>query len=113
MQTNLHRVSEFVVTPQQKTDDTQSKPDERTTIKRLREHDSESELGAEEILSNITIQPAVTDCSARAGAFDTGTGRTDPTVFLSFDWDNEIPYEKAVNRLVSLSHMHLPLLLAC
>lgn len=83
-------------------DDTRIKPDERTAIKRLREHDSDSESDAEEIFSNNNIQPAPTDCSARdGGPTETGIGRTDPTVFLSFDWENEVPYEKAVNRYVS------------
>uniref|UniRef100_A0A1J3CB32 ZFYVE26-like TPR repeats domain-containing protein n=1 Tax=Noccaea caerulescens TaxID=107243 RepID=A0A1J3CB32_NOCCA len=100
METNLHRVSEFVVTPKQKPDDTRIKPDERTGIKRLLEHDSDSESDAEEVFSN-NIQPALTDSSARdGGPFETGISRTDPTVFLSFDWENEVPYEKAVNRLI-------------
>lgn len=106
MQTNLHRVSEFVVTPKQKPDDTRIKPDERTGIKRLLEHDSDSESDTEEFFSKNNIQPALTDSSARdGGSFETGICRTDPTVFLSFDWENEVPYEKAVNRYVSLSHM--------
>lgn len=106
MQTNLHRVSEYVVTPKQALDDTRIKPDERTAIKRLREHDSDSESDAEESFSNSNIQPALTDYSTRdGGPFDTGIGRTDPTVFLSFDWENEVPYEKAVNRYGILCHM--------
>ncbi|KFK32552.1 hypothetical protein AALP_AA6G257700 [Arabis alpina] len=101
MQTNLHRVSEFVVTPKQKPDDTRIKPDERTAIKRLLEHDSDSESDAEEIFSNNNIQSAFTDCSARdGGPSETGIGKTDPTVFLSFDWEDEVPYEKAVARLI-------------
>ncbi|KAL1224562.1 hypothetical protein V5N11_000893 [Cardamine amara subsp. amara] len=100
MQTNLHRVSEYVVTPKQKPDDTRIKPDERTAIKRLLEHDSDSESDAEEFFPN-NIQPALTDCSAcDGGPIETGISRTDPTVFLSFDWENEVPYEKAVNRLI-------------
>lgn len=98
MQTNLHRVSEFVVTPKQKPDDARIKPDERTAIKRLREHDSDSESDAEEAFSN-NIRPALTHYRARdGGSFETGASRTDPTVFLSFDWENEGPYENAVNR---------------
>jgi zinc finger FYVE domain-containing protein 26 len=101
MQTNLHRVSEFVVTPKQKPDDTRIKPDERTGIKRLLEHDSDSESDTEETFSKNNIQPALTDGSARdGGSFENGVCRTDPTVFLSFDWENEVPYEKAVNRLI-------------
>lgn len=100
MQTNLHRVSEFVVTPKQKPDDARIKTDERTAIKRLREHDSDSESDAEEAFSN-NIRPALTHYSARdGGSFETGASRTDPTVFLSFDWENEGPYETAVNRLI-------------
>ncbi|CAN8284290.1 unnamed protein product [Cochlearia groenlandica] len=100
IQTNLHRVSEFVVTPKQKPDDTQIKPSERTGIKRLLEHDSDSESDAEEGFPN-NIQPELTEGSARdGGPFKTRNGRTDPTVFLSFDWENEAPYEKAVNRLI-------------
>jgi len=116
MQTNLHRVSEFVVTPKQKPDDTRIKPDERTGIKRLLEHDSDSESDTEETFSKNNIQPALTDGSARdGGSFENGVCRTDPTVFLSFDWENEVPYEKAVNRYGSLSHMSASsiCLLAC
>ncbi|KAG7572251.1 hypothetical protein ISN44_As09g006230 [Arabidopsis suecica] len=100
MQTNLHRVSEFVVTPKQNPDDTRIKPDERTGIKRLLEHDSDSESDTEEIFSKNNIQPALTDGSRDGGSFETGVCKTDPTVFLSFDWENEVPYEKAVNRLI-------------
>ncbi|CAH8358037.1 unnamed protein product [Eruca vesicaria subsp. sativa] len=101
MQTNLHRVSEYVVTPKQAPDDTRIKPDERTAIKRLREHDSDSESDGDEIFSNVDTQPDLTDYSARdGGPSETGTGRTVPTVFLSFDWENEVPYDKAVNRLI-------------
>ncbi|XP_010526122.1 PREDICTED: uncharacterized protein LOC104803772 [Tarenaya hassleriana] len=101
MQTNLHRVSEFVVTATQKNDDARIKPDERPAIKRLLENDSDSESEADDFSPSNSSQPAMTDSAQDGGGlFDTGMDRSDPTVFLSFDWENEVPYEKAVDRLI-------------
>ncbi|WJX41875.1 hypothetical protein P8452_29169 [Trifolium repens] len=105
MQTNLHRVSEFAVTANQTADD--SNLEARSSVKRVREHDTETESDADDINSS-TIPVALTDLNSQgveAADFwhDSSkyeASQLDTTVFLSFDWDNEEPYQKAVERLI-------------
>ncbi|XP_073225030.1 uncharacterized protein [Cicer arietinum] len=105
MQTNLHRVSEFAVTANQTADD--GNLEARSSVKRVREHDIETESDADDINSN-TIPVALTDLNSQeveAADFwhdssKSETSQLDTTVFLSFDWDNEEPYQKAVERLI-------------
>ncbi|MED6212503.1 hypothetical protein PIB30_083940, partial [Stylosanthes scabra] len=105
MQTNLHRVSEVAVTGQTADD---SNREARTSIKRIREHDTETESDADDIVSNSTIPVALTELNgygveATDFSHDSSkyeSGQLDTTMFLSFDWDNEEPYEKAVERLI-------------
>jgi zinc finger FYVE domain-containing protein 26 len=102
MQTNLHRVSEFAVTANQTADD--SNLEARSSVKRVREHDTETESDADDINSS-TIPVALTDLNSQgveAADFwhdsSKSEAQLDTTVFLSFDWDNEEPYQKAVER---------------
>lgn len=105
MQTNLHRVSEFAVTANQTADDVNLEA--RSSVKRVREHDTETESDADDINSS-TIPGALTDLNSQgveAAAFWHNSSKSeasqlDTTVFLSFDWDNEEPYQKAVERLI-------------
>ncbi|KAL2346823.1 hypothetical protein Fmac_000823 [Flemingia macrophylla] len=106
MQTNLHRVSEFAVTANQAADD--DNLEARTSVKRVREHDTETESDADDIVSSSTIPVVLTDLN-NLGVEGTDfwldsskseAAQLDTTVFLSFDWDNEQPYEKAVERLI-------------
>ncbi|GAV76003.1 hypothetical protein CFOL_v3_19478 [Cephalotus follicularis] len=107
MQTNLHRVSEFAVTAKQKADDGKVKPEARAAIKRIREHDSDTESEVEDVVRNISTTYA--DLSSQDGAaLDSWqdlskleVAEADTTVFHSFDWENEDPYEKAVERLIN------------
>lgn len=109
MQTNLHRVSEFAVTASQTADD--SNREARTSVKRIREHDTETESDADDIVSSSTIPVTLTDLNSQgveATDFWHDSSKSegallDTTVFLSFDWDNEEPYEKAVDRYYSSS----------
>jgi len=104
MQTNLHRVSEFAVTANQTADD--GSVETRTSVKRVREHDTETESDADDIVSGSTIPVALTDLNSQGiEAIDfwhdsskSEAAQLDTTVFLSFDWDNEEPYERAVER---------------
>jgi zinc finger FYVE domain-containing protein 26 len=106
MQTNLHRVSEFAVTANQTADDVNLEA--RSSVKRVREHDTETESDADDINSS-TIPGALTDLNSQgveAAAFWHNSSKSeasqlDTTVFLSFDWDNEEPYQKAVERYYS------------
>ncbi|CAL5205097.1 unnamed protein product [Lathyrus oleraceus] len=106
MQTNLHRVSEFAVTANQTEDD--DNLEARSSVKRVREHDTETELDADDINSS-TVPGGLTDLNSQGveaadlwhDSSKSEASQLDSTVFLSFDWDNEEPYQKAVERLIS------------
>ncbi|KAG8657349.1 hypothetical protein MANES_03G064200v8 [Manihot esculenta] len=109
MQTNRHRVSEVAVTSKHKTNKDDVKNDTRTAIKRLREHDnSDTELEIDDIVSGSNLSAALPDLSIEGGAApgpqqDSSKSdyvESDTTVYLSLDWENEEPYEKAVERLI-------------
>jgi len=107
MQTNLHRVSEFAVTSSQTADD--SNLEARTSVKRVRELDTETESDADDIVSGSTIPVVLSDLSSHGieatdfwlDSSKSEGSQLDTTVFLSFDWDNEQPYERAVERYYS------------
>lgn len=103
MQTNLHRVSEFAVTAKQTSDNGNVNAEARTAIKRLLEHDSDTESDVDEIVGSSNISGALPDLNNQGGATpgtwrDSSKSELDSLVFLSFDWENEEPYEKAVER---------------
>ncbi|KAI9106384.1 hypothetical protein K1719_021912 [Acacia pycnantha] len=105
MQTNLHRVSEFAVTSNQTADE---ELEARTSVKRIREQDSDTESEVDEIVGSSTVPVALADLSNQGveaadpwhDSSKSEAAQLDATVFLSFDWDNEEPYEKAVERLI-------------
>lgn len=107
MQTNLHRVSEFATEAKHTAEDAGVDPVARASIKRLREHDSDTESEVDDVVSsgNSTALP---DFNSQAGAAPDSwhdspkseNNEHDTTVFLSFDWENEGPYEKAVERFI-------------
>ncbi|XP_059645057.1 uncharacterized protein LOC132286709 isoform X2 [Cornus florida] len=106
MQTNLHRVSEFAVTSERTTEDGVVKPEVKTAIKRFREHDSDTESEVDEIAVSSNISTALPDLNNQGNAAPdpwldspkSEVAEIDKTVFLSFDWENEGPYEAAVER---------------
>lgn len=103
MQTNLHRVSEFAVTTKQTSDNGNVKAEARTAIKRLLEHDSDTESEVDDIVGSSNISGALPELNSQGGAahgtwHDSSKSELDNSVFLSFDWENEEPYEKAVER---------------
>ncbi|GFZ08428.1 hypothetical protein Acr_20g0002360 [Actinidia rufa] len=106
MQTNLHRVSEFAETAEHETEGGMVKSEPKTTIKRYREHDSDTDSEGDDIAVRANISTALLDLqSPMYAASDPwhespkseGPG-VDTRVFLSFDWENEGPCEKAVER---------------
>lgn len=104
MQTNL-RVSEFAITAKQDADDA-GLTDMRASMKRLLEHDSDTESEFDEIVSSSKTSVPLPSISVQDGTFHDGWCHTsksdihelDTTTFLSFDWENEEPYQKAVER---------------
>ncbi|XP_065850998.1 uncharacterized protein [Euphorbia lathyris] len=107
MQTNRHRVSEVAVTSKQQASGGEGKADARATIKRLREHDSDTESEVDDVGSS-NISTTLRDISSQGGAAPDPL--QDPSksdnvdleniLYLSLDWENEDPYQKAVERLI-------------
>ncbi|KAK6140827.1 hypothetical protein DH2020_025434 [Rehmannia glutinosa] len=108
LQTNLHRVSEFAVMIEHRTADVKDHSEPKTAMKRFRENDSDTESETDEMAvgNNISSpRPEIKDQNNLASdawieSPKTETAGHDDTVFLSFDWENEGPYEKAVERLI-------------
>lgn len=105
MQTNLRRVSEFSVLAEHTIKDETDKSEVKTAIKRFREHDSDSESEIDEIAvsTKTAVLPDIKNQGNVAsdpwlGSLKSEASEVDTTVFLSFDWENEGPYEKAVER---------------
>ncbi|XP_049378418.1 uncharacterized protein LOC125843251 isoform X1 [Solanum stenotomum] len=113
MQTNLHRISEFaIMADHTRNDGKDDVPECKTAMKRFRDHDSDAESEVDELAgsSNISTNPQEIKNETR-GSSDLwhdslkseNSDRT--TVFLSFDCENEGPYEKAVERLIDEGKM--------
>lgn len=118
MQMNLHRVSEFVVTAGQKADAGEVKADIRVAIKRFRDRDSDTESEVDDTFGSSAIS-TLPDLGSQGGSAPepqedsskSDTVELDTTAFLSLDWENEEPYEKAVERFYLLTlflHILLP-----
>jgi hypothetical protein len=113
MQTNLHRVSEVAVATKQTADDAKFKPEARSAVKRLREHDNDTESEVDDIVSSGNISTALQNSiGERVAAPESWHDSSkyevadlDTTVFLSFDWENEEPYVKAVERYHCLLYL--------
>ncbi|KAM7277130.1 hypothetical protein ACFE04_018996 [Oxalis oulophora] len=102
MQTNLHRVSEFAETSKQNMDDGNAKFEARVAFKRLREHDSDTEAEIEDIPISGNTTSRFPQGGAPPDPWEDSskleTAEVDPTMYLSFNWENEDPYDKAVER---------------
>nr|XP_043638938.1 LOW QUALITY PROTEIN: uncharacterized protein LOC122610032 [Erigeron canadensis] len=100
MQTNLHRVSEVAVTDKHVINDGS---EAKISVKRFREHDSDSDLEHDDLAVGPTIS-VLPDTTKESGIWPDSpkseAADIDTTVFLSFGWENEKPYEKAVERLI-------------
>uniref|UniRef100_A0A0D3EQR9 ZFYVE26-like TPR repeats domain-containing protein n=1 Tax=Oryza barthii TaxID=65489 RepID=A0A0D3EQR9_9ORYZ len=95
MQCNLHRVSESSVSAETDNEVTLHQPKGKFSLKRAREPDSD----AESEIEDIVISGKSTSNSLESPKCD--EAKLEPTTFISFDWDNEGPYEKAVERLIN------------
>uniref|UniRef100_A0A0E0FNZ9 ZFYVE26-like TPR repeats domain-containing protein n=1 Tax=Oryza nivara TaxID=4536 RepID=A0A0E0FNZ9_ORYNI len=95
MQCNLHRVSESAVSAETDNEVTLHQPKGKFSSKRAREPDSD----AESEIEDIVISGKSTSNSLESPKCD--EAKLEPTTFISFDWDNEGPYEKAVERLIN------------
>ncbi|CAA0838536.1 Unknown protein [Striga hermonthica] len=108
LQTNLHRVSEFAVMIEHSMDGVKDNLEPKTAMKRFRESDSDTESESDDmpVGNNIPSSlPEVKDKSNLASDASlespkSETAGRDNRVFLSFDWENEGPCEKAVERLI-------------
>ena len=75
-------------------------------MKRLLEHDSDTESEFDEIVSSSKTSVPLAGINVQDGTFQDGwchssksdIDELDTTTFLSFDWENEEPYQKAVER---------------
>lgn len=115
MQTNLQRVSEFAVTVKQTDNGGEDRVEARAAIKRLRELDSDTESEIDDIVCN-NVSTALPDLDSQGGAapdawrdsYKSDVAEFDTSVFLSFDWENEEPYEKAVQRYYRSFSLSIP-----
>ena len=116
MQMNLHRVSEFVVTAGQKAEG-EVKADIRVAIKRFRDRDIDTESEVDDTFGSSAISTTLPDLGSQGSGAEpqedsskSVTVEVDTTAFLSLDWENEEPYEKAVERfdLITLLFAHPP-----
>ncbi|CAI9784832.1 unnamed protein product [Fraxinus pennsylvanica] len=108
MQTNLHRVSEFAVMSENREGESKDNSEAKTAMKRFRDDDSDTESEVDDVAVSHSISTPLHELR------DQGSVAPDPwlespkseiaehdkTIFLAFDWENEGPYEKAVERLI-------------
>lgn len=110
MQSNLHRVSESAIATKSDTEDSAAKFETKISVKRLREPESDTESEVDDMAVTGHIASPTSDFRAQGHATSDSwqdspkpdSVEVDPTVFLSFDWQNEGPYEKAVDRCVCM-----------
>ncbi|KAL8063412.1 hypothetical protein ABFX02_01G025300 [Erythranthe guttata] len=108
LQTNLHRVSEFAVMTDHGKDDVKDNSKPKTAMKRFRETDSDTESENDDMAAGNNVTLPVLEVKDQSNVSSdawhespkTESGGHDNTVFLSFDLENEGPYEKAVERLI-------------
>ncbi|XP_026408536.1 uncharacterized protein LOC113303692 isoform X1 [Papaver somniferum] len=108
MQTNLHRVSEYAVTVKRTAKTGEPKPEAKAAVKRSREPDSDTESEVDDMVFSVhssTNLPEYTEKVSSGHDLLQDSPKSenlehDQTIFLSFDSENEVPYEKAVERLI-------------
>lgn len=113
MQTNLHRVSEFAVMAEHASKNDKDESESRASMKRLRDYESDTESDIDENAVGTSIIKRLPEVKNEE------TISSDPwveppksalaerdSVILSFDWENEGPYEKAVERYVLTLFQH-------
>ncbi|KAJ0971286.1 hypothetical protein J5N97_019245 [Dioscorea zingiberensis] len=109
MQSNLHRVSESTMATKSDCDVSTGKPEAKISVKRFRESesDTESEVGdmvgsghASSTLPEVNMSGSLVSDSFH-GSPRSEKVEIDHTIYISFDWENEGPYENAVERLIN------------
>ncbi|KAL6882017.1 hypothetical protein ACP4OV_011489 [Aristida adscensionis] len=95
MQSNLHRVSESSVTTKTENEVSLHQSKGKFSMKRAREPDSDAETELEDIVISGKTPSSSLESPKHEDV------RPEPTAFVSFDWENEGPYEKAVERLIN------------
>lgn len=75
----------------------------RNAIKRLHEHDSDTESELDDNTATSSISATLVDLHGEVLEHCDSSSKSDftdlgPTAFLSFDWENEEPYDRAVDR---------------
>ncbi|XP_057524069.1 uncharacterized protein LOC130803870 isoform X3 [Amaranthus tricolor] len=95
MQTNLHRFSEVAVTSKDTNDAEEIQNNRRSFKKRPREHDINTESEIDDCVGGNPVTPIPEIAQATTQAVEDSS-----TTFLTFDWANEEPYERAVKRLI-------------
>ncbi|XP_058075240.1 uncharacterized protein LOC131223756 isoform X2 [Magnolia sinica] len=109
MQSNLHRVSESAITAKHPNEMGIPKTEAKVAVKRSHDPDSDTESEFDDMVTSghiSTILPEFNTQGHIASDLRQDSPKSenvehDPTVFLSFDWENEGPYEKAVERLIN------------
>lgn len=87
----------------QKADGSKGERETRNAIKRLHEHDSDTESELDDGTATSNIPSTLVDLHGEALEHCDSSPKSEftdlgPTAFLSFDWENEEPYERAVDR---------------
>ncbi|KAK4364946.1 hypothetical protein RND71_016304 [Anisodus tanguticus] len=102
MQTNLHRISEFAIMADHTPSDAKDVPECNIAMKRFRDHDSDAESEVDELAGSSNISTNSQEIKNETRGHDSlkSENYERTTVFLSFDCENEGPYEKAVERLI-------------
>ena len=100
MQSNLHRVSESAKAAVSSYEIASGISEQKISVKRRRDSESDTELETvyySDFSSELHVQldkaSDYVEESPKSDGID-----IDPGMFLSLDWDNEGPYEKAVER---------------
>ncbi|KAG9459296.1 hypothetical protein H6P81_003804 [Aristolochia fimbriata] len=108
MQSNLHRVSATNWTLKDKSGVDVAKPNGKVSVKRVRESDSDTESEVDDLAVNGLVSTSQLDINPQShgdseARHDSkpGSVERDQTIYLSFDWENEGPYEMAVERLIN------------
>ncbi|KAL2897847.1 D-aminoacyl-tRNA deacylase, partial [Bienertia sinuspersici] len=104
MQTNLHRVSEFAITSKDTDDVGGIQINRKASVKRPREPDADNEseiddnTGSNAMPSAPEVAQITADHETVQDSMKYQVAEEESTTFLTFDWENEEPYESTVKR---------------
>ncbi|XP_021746280.1 uncharacterized protein LOC110712151 isoform X1 [Chenopodium quinoa] len=105
LQTNLHRVSVISETPKDADDASGIQSNRKFSVKRSRELDTDTESDIDESIGSNTaaFAPEIAQATVDRDTLQDSmhqAAEDDATTFLTFDWENEEPYERTVKRLI-------------